>query len=109
MRVTRTLSVPMLCPRNLLILAMPLVSSNLTCCYCHLFQECTKLERPERDPWPAERKYHAATCLNYGDHYPQLLVTGGVDKNNKTLSDAWVLDINSGKWREVREVEWCGV
>ena len=68
----------------------------------------TKLERPEGAPFPAERCYHAATCLNYGDDHPQLLVTGGLDKNLKTLSDAWLLDINTGRWREVREVEgWC--
>ena len=51
-----------------------------------------------------ERDNHAATCLNYGDDLPQLLVTGGVDKKGKTVSDAWLLDINTGRWREVREV-----
>ena len=56
-------------------------------------------------PWPVERDNHAATCLNYGDNHPQLLVTGGVDKKGKTLSDAWLLDINTGRWKEVREVE----
>ena len=67
----------------------------------------TKLERPEGATWPVERSYHAATCLNYGDDHPQLLVTGGLDKKNKTISDGWVLDINTGRWREVREVEVC--
>ena len=56
-----------------------------------------------------ERVDHAACCLNFGDVHPQLLVTGGVDKKGKTLSDAWLLDINTGRWREVREVEVCGV
>ena len=56
-----------------------------------------------------ERTRHAACCLNFGDDLPQLLVTGGVDENLKTLSDAWLLDINTGRWREVREVEGCGV
>ena len=65
----------------------------------------TKLERPEGATWPVERSSHAATCLNYGDDHPQLLVTGGVDKMNKTISDAWLLDVNTGRWREVREVE----
>ena len=63
----------------------------------------TKLERPEGAPWPVERTAHAATCLNYGDDHPQLLVTGGVDKKRKTLRDAWLLDINTGRWREVRD------
>ena len=35
---------------------------------------------------------------------PVLLITGGIDKNNDTLKDAWLLHVNSGKWREVREV-----
>ena len=77
--------------------------------YCLLSQEWTKLERPEGAPWPAERMAHAACCLNYRDYHPQLLVTGGLDKKGKTLNDAWVLDINTGWWREVREVEGCVV
>ena len=68
---------------------------------CHLSQEWTKLERPEGTPWPVERSSHAACCLNYGEEYPQLLVTGGVDKNATTLWDVWILDVNSGRWREV--------
>ena len=67
----------------------------------------TKLERPEGATWPVERSSHAATCLNYGDDHPQLLVTGGVDEMSKTLNDVWMLDINTGRWREVREVEGC--
>ena len=47
------------------------------------------------------RSGHAAVCLNYGDH-PQLLVIGGYGVNNKTLSDAWILDVQSGRWRKVR-------
>ena len=68
---------------------------------CHLSQESTKLERPEGAPWPVERDSHAACCLNYGEENPQLLVTGGVDNNGNTLQDAWVLDVNSWRWREV--------
>lgn len=68
----------------------------------------TKLDRHEGAPWPAERSFHAATCLNYGDDHPQLLVTGGLGKENKVLSDAWLLDINTGRWREVREVVGSG-
>ena len=51
-----------------------------------------------------ERELHAACCLNYGDEHPKLLVTGGLDNNKNTLKDAWILDVNSGKWKEVREV-----
>ena len=67
----------------------------------HLFQEWTKLEKPEGAPWPAGRDSHAACCLNYGEEHPQLLVTGGVDNNGNSLSDAWILDVNTGRWREV--------
>ena len=52
-----------------------------------------------------ERELHAACCLNYNDKHPQLLVTGGLDNNENALKDAWILDVNSGKWKEVREVE----
>ena len=72
---------------------------------CHLSQMWTKMERLEGAPWPVERCYHAATCLNYGDTHPLLLVTGGVDKNLITLADAWILDIHSRSWREVRKVK----
>ena len=68
---------------------------------CHLSQEWTKLERPRRAPWPAERAGHAACCLNYGEEHPQLLVTGGVNNNGYSLQDAWILDVNSGRWRRV--------
>ena len=68
----------------------------------HLFQEWTKLEKPEGAPWPVRRDSHAACCLNFGEDDPQLLVSGGVeDKNGNTLSDAWILDVNAGRWREV--------
>ena len=64
-------------------------------------QEWTKLERLKGTPWPVERSAHAATCLNYGEEHPQLLITGGVNTNGTTLSDAWILDVNSGRWRRV--------
>ena len=71
------------------------------CILRHLSQEWTKLERPDGASWPVRRDSHAACCLNYGEEHPQLLVTGGVDNNGTTLSDAWILDVNSRRWREV--------
>ena len=71
------------------------------CVLFHFSQEWTKLERPRGAPWPVERSGHAACCLNYAEECPQLLVTGGLDKNGITLQDAWILDVNSGTWREV--------
>jgi len=69
-----------------------------------LFQEWNKLEQPEEAPWPVGRSIHAACCLNYGDDEPVLLVTGGIDDHYNTLKDAWLLEVHSGRWREVREV-----
>ena len=69
--------------------------------WCHFPQEWTKLERPLEAPWPVERYAHAACCLNYGEEYPQLLVTAGWSKNETILSDAWILDVNSGSWKTV--------
>ena len=48
-----------------------------------------------------KRSAHAACCLNYGEEHPQLLVTGGMDNNDTTLQDAWILDVDSGRWRRV--------
>ena len=50
---------------------------------------------------PNERNDHAAVCLGYGGDHPQLLVTGGFD-GRRVLSDVWLLDVQSGRWREVR-------
>ena len=73
------------------------------CILHHLSQEWTKLERREGAPWPVERSAHAACCLNYGQDHPQVLVTGGFNKNTNILNDMWILDVKSGRWREVRD------
>ena len=51
---------------------------------------------------PKGRGFHAAVCLGYGGDYPQLLVTGGWAGGDDVLSDVWLLDVQSGRWREVR-------
>ena len=56
------------------------------------------------EPCPVGRSSHAAVCLGYGGDYPQLLVTGGIGSGGKVLKDAWILDMQSGKWRRVRIV-----
>ena len=66
-----------------------------------ILQTWSKLSQSGGGSWPEERSDHAACCLNYGQQYPQLLVTGGRDRQNKPLSDAWVLDIERGQWRKV--------
>ena len=50
---------------------------------------------------PEGRSDHAAVCLGYGGDHPQLLVTGGFD-GLRSMSDVWLLDVQSGRWREVR-------
>ena len=50
---------------------------------------------------PKGKSEHAAVCLGYGGDHPQLLVTGGIDRSS-VLSDVWLLDVQSGRWREVR-------
>ena len=49
------------------------------------------------------RSGHATVCLGYGGDQPQLLVTGGVDGGSNILSDVWLLDVETRRWREVRE------
>ena len=60
------------------------------------------MDHHEGQPCPVARNGHAAVCLDYGGDHPQLLVTGGKGAGNKVLNDAWMLDVQSGKWREVR-------
>ena len=50
------------------------------------------------------RTSHAACCLNYGEEHPQLLVSGGRDKDDNTLRDLRVLDVEAGTWKEVSVV-----
>ena len=61
-----------------------------------------KLKQSGRGPWPEVRSYHAACCLNYGQQYPQLLVYGGLDIEDRPLEDVWILDVERGNWRKVR-------
>ena len=51
---------------------------------------------------PEGRYSPAAVCLGYGGDNPQLLVTGGWTSGGDVLSDVWLLDVQSGRWREVR-------
>ena len=55
----------------------------------------------EGESCPVGRSSHAAVCLGYGGDHPQLLITGGLGVGNKVLSDSWIFDLQSGRWREV--------
>ena len=74
---------------------------------CHSLQHWTKLSKSGAGPWPGERNNHAACCLNYGQQHPHLLVTGGWDRQGKALADVWILDIDRGSWRKVRQWAQC--
>ena len=63
-------------------------------------QHWSKLEKNLGDSWPVGRYHHAATCLGYGGDLPQLMMAGGY-ADRETLSDCWILDVTSGRWREV--------
>ncbi len=52
--------------------------------------------------WPKGRDGHAS-CVLSDSSQPQVLVTGGWDKQNQLLYDAWVLDVTSGSWTEVSD------
>ena len=67
---------------------------------CINIQQWSSLAHLEGETWPVGRCEHAATCLGYGSQ-PQLLVTGGRDRNDKVLCDIWLLNVQSGRWREV--------
>lgn len=68
---------------------------------CLLLQHWSKLNKPGGEPWPEERAGHASCCLNYGKQHPQLLVTGGENRCYEVLGDAWILDVESVRWRKV--------
>ena len=68
--------------------------------YTIILQTWSKLSQSGGGSWPEERSGHAACCLNYGQQYPQLLVTGGRNREDKPLSDAWVLDVERRQWRK---------
>ena len=48
-----------------------------------------------------KRDGHAAVCLDYGGDRPQLVVTGGHDASDNVLNDVWIMDVQSGMWKEV--------
>ena len=42
-----------------------------------------------------------ASCLLAGSPNPQVLISGGWDKDNKLIKDAWILNVNARIWKEV--------
>ena len=44
----------------------------------------------------------AAVCLGYGGDHPKLLVIGG-NSYDRVWNDVWMLDLQSRRWKEVRD------
>jgi len=53
--------------------------------------------------------HQVPTLITVETQNPQLLVTGGWDRQGKVLGDAWILDVDSGRWRKVRRKCSCTV
>ena len=64
-------------------------------------QHWTRVDIQVGESCPVVRYSHAAVCLGYGGDHPQLFITGGLDVSRKVLSDSWILDQQSGRWKEV--------
>ena len=60
------------------------------------------MEPVQGDQWPEARYGHSACCVNYGEEHPTVLVSGGLGEGDKILRDIWILNVDSGKWTEVR-------
>ena len=76
---------------------------------CHgviFMQHWSKLDNVG-EPCPVGRADHAAVCLNYGEDQPQIFISGGKDDYYNALSDGWILDVQSGRWREVSSLLTC--
>ena len=76
---------------------------------CHVvifMQHWRKLDNVG-EPCPVERYGHAAVCLNYGEDQPQIFISGGIDDDINVFSDGWILDVQSGRWREVSSLLTC--
>ena len=69
--------------------------------YIYLLQEATELPREEGEAWPMGRRYHAACCIGYNTESRHLLICGGVGNDKKALSDIWLLNVETKKWRQV--------
>ena len=67
-------------------------------------QHWRKLVIQDGGPCPEERSSHTAICLGYATAHPQLLVIGGYGGGIDIFNDAWMLDLQSERWKRVRKV-----
>ena len=68
-------------------------------------QEVTKVKPARGDHWPEGRDNHAACCLNCGEAHPVVLVYGGLGTDYSVRGDMWILDVDTGKWSEVKMLQ----
>ena len=62
----------------------------------------------ENDGVPSARRDHATTPLGTGE-YPQLFMTGGIDKNWRSLGDAWILNLEREADGKISQGSWFKV
>ena len=92
------------CPSLVPVLAF-VFTAPAQYCSIHVVQHWSQIDEDKRGPWPEGRDCHAAVCLGFGGDHSQLLIIGGRGFY-RTLDDAWILDLRSWKWREVRVCEY---
>ncbi|XP_019861627.1 PREDICTED: uncharacterized protein LOC109590138, partial [Amphimedon queenslandica] len=64
-----------------------------------VFWQCIK--KPEAIymyQWPVSRFNHAGAIIITGSDCPMLVISGGLDKNDDTLNDCWILNITQHSW-----------
>ena len=57
---------------------------------------------------PSARRDHATTPLGTGEN-PQLFMTGGIDKNWRSLGDAWILNLEREADGKISRCSWVKV
>ena len=57
---------------------------------------------------PSARRDHAAILLDTERH-PQLFITGGIDRNWRSLGDAWILNLEREADRKISRGSWLKV
>lgn len=57
---------------------------------------------------PSARRDHATTLLGTGK-YPQLFMTGGIDRNWRSLGDAWILNLEREADGKISQGSWLKV
>ena len=57
---------------------------------------------------PSARRDHATTPLGTRE-YPQLFMTGGIDRNWRSLGDAWILNLEREAGGKISRGSWLKV